>query len=197
MSTLTLFWLIACGGDFADPSREYGPEVPADAPEHRVQIHQPPGLGVADIDRVDARGVRLGVPCATCHGANPDDAWVNRPDAPDNFHGNVELVHGDLSCNSCHQADDRTQLHLADGRLLDIADAMTLCAQCHGVQYRDYRHGTHGGMTGHWDLKRGGRDRNNCVDCHFPHDPAYKQVMPVHPPRDRYLEVDGPHEEGH
>ena len=199
MSTIFFLLLAACGSGsgFTAPSREFGPERPTEGAPHAVHIHQPPGLGVADVDLADARGVRLGVPCATCHGDNAEGPWVERDDAPQDFHGNVALEHGTLSCDSCHQSDDRTKLHLADGELLDITDAMTLCAQCHGVQYRDYTHGSHGGMTGHWDLQRGGRDRNNCVDCHFPHSPAYEQVMPVHPPRDRYLDLDDSHQEGH
>jgi formate-dependent nitrite reductase cytochrome c552 subunit len=71
-------------------------------------------------------------------------------------------------------------------------EAMRLCAQCHGPQYRDYKRGSHGGMTGHWDLSRGERTRNNCVDCHDPHAPAYPGTTPVLPPRDRYLR--GAHE---
>ena len=55
---------------------------------------------------------------------------------------------------------------------------MTLCAQCHGPQFRDYQHGAHGGMTGYWDLTKGGRMRNNCIDCHDPHAPKYPTVTP-------------------
>jgi hypothetical protein len=68
-----------------------------------------------------------------------------------------------------------------------VTDAMTLCAQCHGPQFRDYQNGSHGGMNGHWDLSRGPRLRNHCVDCHDPHVP---QVLPVHPapgPKDRFF----------
>jgi formate-dependent nitrite reductase cytochrome c552 subunit len=62
---------------------------------------------------------------------------------------------------------------------------MQLCAQCHGPQYRDYRHGAHGGMAGHWDLAKGGRVRNNCIDCHDPHSPKYPTVRPAGGPLDR------------
>jgi hypothetical protein len=40
-------------------------------------------------------------------------------------------------------------------------------------------------MNGHWDLTRGGRTRNTCINCHDPHAPAFPLVMPVLPPRDR------------
>lgn len=195
---LTMLLVVACGDhEFADPSREFGPEVPADAPLKPVQIHLPTTLGVADTPVLDANGVPVGVSCDTCHGPDPDQAWIRQATAHEKAHSGVELKHGTLGCNFCHDAQDRTKLHLADGRLLDISDAMTLCAQCHGVQYRDYTRGSHGGMSGYWDRRRGPRDRNHCVDCHAPHAPAYEQVMPVHPPRDRYLDTDTSHDEGH
>ena len=185
---LLLLMFYGCGGGYADPSREFAPPLPEGTQTHKVRIHKPAGLGVADVTIKDSNGVPIGVRCATCHGPEPDLSWVSPSDAPDDFHGNVELVHGTNTCESCH-AEDRTKLHLADGTLLDVEDAMTLCAQCHGVQFRDYSHGSHGGMTGYWDLSQGGRDRNHCIDCHAPHAPAYQPVLPVFPPRDRYLEV--------
>jgi formate-dependent nitrite reductase cytochrome c552 subunit len=63
--------------------------------------------------------------------------------------------------------------------------AIELCAQCHGPQYRDYKAGAHGGMTGNWDLSRGPRVRNHCVDCHEAHAPRYPGTRPVLRPNDR------------
>ena len=195
--SLLLVSSVACDGGFADPSREYGPPVPVDARTHPVEIHAPTTLGVADTPLKDAAGRPIGVDCKTCHGPTPDTSMAAAPGHPTTFHSAVELTHGQLNCNSCHSADDRTKLHLADGEELELGDAMTLCAQCHGVQYRDYRRGSHGGMNGYWDLKRGPRTRNHCVDCHAPHGPAYESVLPVFPPRDRYLEAhtESPHGE--
>jgi nitrate reductase cytochrome c-type subunit len=62
-----------------------------------------------------------------------------------------------------------------------------LCAQCHGPQARDFQHGAHGGMTGYWDLSKGPRRRNSCIDCHDPHAPKYPAVMPVFPPAESGL----------
>ncbi len=179
---------------FADPSREFGPPVPADAPLHHVDIHVPPALGALDTHLDDVRGRPVGVSCDTCHGPAADgEPMADRAGAPDEpLHADLELAHGDLSCDSCHDPTDRTHLRLADGTLVDYADAMDLCTQCHGPQARDYRGGSHGGMTGYWDLRRGPRSRNHCVDCHAPHDPAYRAALPVFPPRDRYF---GSHEE--
>ena len=187
-NTLTaslLATLCACAVDFPD-GRAFGPEVEEPAVRYPVDIHTPSTLGVVDTTRTDIHGAPIGVSCTTCHGPNPQTAWVAGEGDPATFHEGVSLEHGNLSCDSCHDAD-RTKLHLADGQTFELGDVRTLCAQCHGVQHRDYVRGSHGGMTGFWDLRRGPRSRNICVDCHAPHAPAYPTYLPVHPPKDRYL----------
>jgi hypothetical protein len=101
--------------------------------------------------------------------------------------------HGELNCNSCHAKSDRDLLRLADGSKIPFQETMQLCGQCHGPQMRDYRHGAHGGMNGYWDLSRGPRQRNHCVNCHDPHSPAYPKVEPAPPPRDRFLNSEQSH----
>lgn len=174
--------LLACSSPFADPARALGDAVP-DAPRQPTEIDRPSTLGVADTPLTDVHGAPIGVACVTCHGPNPDTAWASRPGAP--FHTGVTLVHGDITCDSCHDPADRSKLRLANGAVLEVTDAVTLCSQCHGPQARDYAHGAHGGMNGYWDTRRGPRVRNNCVSCHAPHAPAYGQVLPVFPPADR------------
>ncbi|MDP2304704.1 MAG: hypothetical protein Q8P18_01585 [Pseudomonadota bacterium] len=176
-----LLLLLACDTGFADPSRAFGPPVP-DGPRHATTIHAPTTLGVVDTPLTDANGTPIGVACATCHGPDPESSWAAREGAP--FHTGVKLAHGPIVCDSCHAAD-RTALHLADGTLVPLADTIELCAQCHGPQYRDYTHGSHGGMNGYWDTRRGPRTKNHCADCHAPHAPAYAAVLPVFPPHDR------------
>jgi formate-dependent nitrite reductase cytochrome c552 subunit len=179
---MMLLLLTACDTGFADPSREYGEPVP-DGARHPTEIHRPTTLGVVDTPVSDVNGTPVGVACVTCHGPDPDTSWAAREGEP--FHTGVDLAHGALTCASCHDPVDRTVLRLADGTTFPVTDAMTLCAQCHGPQTRDYEHGSHGGMTGYWDTRRGPRERNNCVDCHAPHTPAYGRVLPVFPPADR------------
>lgn len=177
--------LLGCGGGFDDPSREFAD--PPTAGDHGVTIHQPPGLGVLDTDRRDINGAPIGIACATCHGDGADtDAVVASLGNPEAMHESVDLVHGELTCGSCHD-DQRHLLRLANATTLPMTDAMTLCAQCHGPQKRDYDGGSHGGMAGYWDLSRGPRTRNHCLDCHDAHAPAYVGGAPVHPPRDRFL----------
>ena len=138
---------------------------------------------MVDTERVDINGTPIGVACVTCHGPDPAESWAAREGEA--FHTKVEVVHGEVSCDGCHDAADRSQLHFSDGVLLPMADAMSLCAQCHGPQYRDYSRGSHGGMTGYWDTTRGPRERNHCVECHAPHAPAVPRVAPAPAPIDR------------
>ena len=173
---------LGCVGDFADPSRAMGPAVES-GPAHPTTIHAPTTLGVVDSDRIDVNGTPIGVACETCHGPSATESWAAREG--DDFHTGVEVEHGQLPCDSCHDREDRSLLHLADGRSLAMADAMQLCAQCHGPQFRDYQRGSHGGMSGYWDLARGPRERNHCVDCHAPHAPPVPRVNPLPPPVDR------------
>jgi hypothetical protein len=179
---MTLLLLIACASGFTDPSRELGEPVTASS-RFPTEIHRPTTLGVVDAPVVDVHGTPVGVACVTCHGPDATRAWASREGAP--FHTGVSLEHGSVTCASCHDPADRTALRLADGTRLELGDTMTLCAQCHGPQYRDYAHGSHGGMTGYWDTRRGPRERNNCVDCHAPHAPAQGKVLAAFPPADR------------
>ncbi|MDP2316366.1 MAG: cytochrome c3 family protein [Pseudomonadota bacterium] len=179
---MMLLLLAACDTGFADPSRALGEPVP-DGPRHPTEIHRPTTLGVVDTPLADVHGTPIGVACVTCHGPDPATAWASRDGEA--FHTGVALKHGTLTCASCHDPEERTQLRLANATQLELPDAMTLCAQCHGPQFRDYTRGSHGGMTGYWDTRRGPRERNNCVDCHAAHAPAYAKVLPVFPPADR------------
>lgn len=182
---LLLLSALSCTQDYPDPSRVWAtsPDATRSFP---VTIHAPGGLGAVDTPLTDARGEAVGVACASCHDERDGAPAIADSDGPpERFHETVTLRHGELGCESCHD-EDRTRLHLADGTLLDFADALRLCAQCHGPQYRDYTHGAHGGMTGCWDLSSCGRDRNHCLDCHAAHAPAYPTFYPVFPPRDRH-----------
>ena len=68
-----------------------------------------------------------------------------------------EVLRRQESCLSCHNPKNYDTLALANGEAVPYRRTMNLCAQCHGPQYRDYNHGSHGGMTGYWDRTRGER----------------------------------------
>ena len=178
--------LVAGCGGWSDPSREFAEPVTG-AATHPVDVVTPPGLGALDTGRTDINGAPIGIACATCHSTGADmEPIVASLGNPESMHASIELKHGDLSCASCHD-DERDNLRLADGRTLEMEEAMALCSQCHGPQRRDYDAGSHGGMQGYWDLRRGPRTRNHCLSCHSAHAPAFEGGRAVFPPKDRHL----------
>ena len=127
------------------------------------------------------------IACSTCHAVRPANP-LNRSAADlDLFHQGLQIAHGTNSCLSCHDPGDYDSLRLADGRKVAFTASIELCSQCHGTQRRDYDRGAHGGMNGYWDLGRGPRIRNTCVNCHDAHVPTYQGALPMPPPRDRFL----------
>jgi hypothetical protein len=164
----------------------------APAPRYSAEIHIPPKLTSIDTGKVDAMGRPIRAECVSCHTTRRPEALPASPADLREFHQGMSFQHGSLTCGSCHTVGAQDVLRKADGALLPMRDAMQLCAQCHGPQFRDYTHGSHGGMQGHWDLNRGPRLRNHCVDCHDPHTPQYQPSIPVLPPADRNLPPPGP-----
>ena len=152
---------------------------------HPVYIRKPNAPPTIATDEVDFHGNPVSLPCSTCHTDKPPNPATQSAEELDQFHKGLEYRHGNLTCLSCHNPSNYNELRKADGTALKFQEVMQLCAQCHGTQARDYHNGSHGGMAGFWDLRKGARVRNNCIDCHDPHAPAYSAVMPVFPPRDR------------
>jgi hypothetical protein len=190
---LALLALAACGVD--QPER-LQPPLAADAARHPVATRpraEVPGAGLRT-GRRDHAGAEVRAPCGSCH-ADTGAADLRRASAEDldEAHAGLQLVHGGLRCGQCHGADrpdgarDLDRLRLADGSGVGFDAVMRLCEQCHGPQARDYQRGAHGGMTGHWDLRLGPRQRNQCVHCHDPHAPAFPAVAPLPRARDRFL----------
>jgi hypothetical protein len=154
---------------------------------HPVTIRQPAELPRIATGLTNIRGEPVFATCVSCHATTTPNPETRHGDQLRLFHQGLHFEHGDLSCLSCHNAADYDSLRLADGMAISFADSMTLCAQCHGRQARDYERGLHGGMTGYWDLTQGPRTRHHCVHCHDPHAPAFPLVQPVFPPRDRVV----------
>ncbi len=150
-----------------------------------VTINPGPPVPTIECGVVNADGTPVTVSCAVCHTTrNPDHGNRTSGDLTD-FHQSVLVAHGNITCLSCHNESDYETLGLADGHAVEYRDVMQLCAQCHGQQMTDYLHGAHGGMTGYWDLSKGPRTRNNCVDCHHPHQPSFPSMQPTFKPFDR------------
>ncbi len=155
------------------------------APLYPVFIKRPAGTPTVATGLTNFHGKAVRVSCGSCHATTAPNIETRTAAELDQFHQGLKYAHGHLTCLSCHNAQDYDRLRMADSRPVDFTDSMTLCSQCHGPQRRDYDMGLHGGMNGHWDLAKGGRTRNTCVNCHDPHAPAFPVVMPVLAPRDR------------
>jgi formate-dependent nitrite reductase cytochrome c552 subunit len=176
------------------PAPDDGPESDDKSTGERfpVTIRKPAGPPTIKTGAFDDKGNPITIACATCHTTKPANTDAKLGTALTLFHQGLVGKHANLSCVSCHNAaDGYGTLRLADGKSLPYSEVMTLCAQCHGPQFRDYQHGAHGGMNGHWDLSKGPRVRNNCIDCHDPHAPKYPTVAPALGPHDRFLNKDG------
>lgn len=115
-------------------------------------------------------------PCSDCHEDEPTDRTVRELE---DEHENLELAHGERWCLDCHDADQRDQLHLADGRRVGFEESWRLCTQCHGTKLADWRAGVHGKRTGHW---WGPKEYWSCVACHDPHSPRFAPLEPMPPP---------------
>ena len=152
---------------------------------HPVVIRRPDGPPRLATGLTNFQGQPVFASCSACHTTTSPNLDTRRTEDLDQFHQGLKYNHGNLTCLSCHNSSNYDTLRLADTRSVAFVDNMTLCSQCHGPQRRDYDRGLHGGMNGHWDLTRGGRTRNTCINCHDPHAPAIPLVMPVLPPRDR------------
>lgn len=174
--------LLGCARDAGNQGRSAARGRPDGA--FPVRVHRPASLESIAVDNGD--GGLLTLRCEGCHALFRDDppALPSRAEDLGGPHAGLALRHGDIACASCHDPARYDRLRLASGESIPMTDAMRLCRQCHGPQARDYDHGSHGGMRGHWDLARGPRERNHCVDCHDPHAPGWGQHLPAPPPRD-------------
>jgi formate-dependent nitrite reductase cytochrome c552 subunit len=161
------------------------PAEVTNASKFAVVINRPPGPPQVATGQTNFHGQPVFASCVACHTTTKPNLESRRTEDLDQFHQGLKYNHGNLTCLSCHNSTDYDTLRLADTRSVEFSDSMTLCSQCHGPQRRDYDRGLHGGMNGHWDLTRGGRTRNTCINCHDPHTPKFPQVLPVLSPRDR------------
>jgi len=95
-------------------------------------------------------------------------------------HRGVELKHGNNRfCLNCHHPENRNAFVDYDGSEIPESDVVLLCAKCHGPQHRDWQIGAHGRENGYWDVSQGATERLRCIQCHDPHDPAFKAMKPL------------------
>lgn len=196
ISLLFAILLAGCGKSERASSRSTGEvslHASTDASQQNeskfgVTVRRPAGPPRTATGELDANGEPITVSCTTCHATRVPNASTRTTEELDEFHAGLPFSHGTTTCLSCHNRDDYDSLRLSNGEQVEFVDVMTLCAQCHGTQMRDYENGAHGGMNGYWDLNRGPRTRNNCVDCHDPHSPKFPHMVPTFKPIDRFLD---------
>jgi len=150
-------------------------------------MHQPYSSLGMNTDQRDINGRPVRIACTVCHGQMAAKSPAQRALGPANFHQGVKIFHAGQACEACHNPPRYDTFRLAHGQAVEYGNVVQLCAQCHGRQWRDYRHGAHGGMTGYWDETAGPRDRNHCLDCHNPHQPTLPRMMPAPRPNYRFL----------
>jgi formate-dependent nitrite reductase cytochrome c552 subunit len=158
---------------------------------HPIQYSTPQTPRVAT-DQVDALGHPITISCASCHSNFSERTPVVSAEKLQAFHVGLKFQHGSpnqqLTCLTCHHADNYNYLRLADGQPVEFRNSRSMCAQCHAAQDRDYEHGAHGGMNGYWDRVQGIQVRKTCIDCHDPHSPQFPHMLPNFKPLDRFLE---------
>ncbi len=178
---------LGCDGParYADPTRTFADAGARDGETFPVTLHVPRSTTAIEGTVLDPHGEPVEVRCVTCHAVlQPPPALPVSAQSIGGPHAGLRFEHGDNACASCHNPAHFDRLRLATGESIAMTDAFRLCGQCHGPQRRDWEHGAHGGMNGHWDLHRGPRVRNHCIDCHDPHAPRFPRFMPMPPPRD-------------
>jgi nitrate/TMAO reductase-like tetraheme cytochrome c subunit len=121
--------------------------------------------------------------CSECHRHIDTDQKQRRMMGE---HEDLKMRHSDLWCFSCHDGEDRTQLRLINGKTVDFSQMAQLCAQCHGMVYRDWKAGVHGKRIGSWN---GDKKVLSCNECHDSHDPKFKAIRPWSPPRNRFSPI--------
>jgi hypothetical protein len=146
-----------------------------------------PGQAPGDVGRPDPELVEAApppftegiFPCSQCHEGQGD-----REPRELAFHEDIqERLRRHAAqrrwCLDCHDFSKRDMLHLSSGELVSFTESYRVCRQCHYHKYRDWRLGIHGKRVGMWS---GPRTYLLCVNCHDPHSPRFKPLVPERRP---------------
>lgn len=187
------FWFACKAGETsANPAAASGPVLTNLPAVTRPPAEQPP-VGLASdthLDKTPPRAtkgldlVKSGwtYNCMECHKLFP--ARWRYDDRPFVEHKDITLRHGqNRFCLNCHHPTNRNAFADYDGTEIAQADVVKLCAKCHGTIYRDWEAGVHGRQNGHWDAAKGEKTRLRCIQCHDPHSPQFKDIVPLPPLR--------------
>jgi hypothetical protein len=179
--------------------------LPAQAAEVAVPALRPaarqPAVGVPEdthLDKTPPRAtksldlVKVGwtYNCMECHQLIAAKWHYDRPMAE---HRDLRLEHGNNRfCLNCHHPTDRNAFVDYDGAKIRQGDVVQLCGKCHGPTHRDWLAGVHGRQNGHWRMESGDKTRLNCIQCHDPHSPKFKDMQPLPPLRYPPRAANGP-----
>ncbi|GIL17411.1 MAG: hypothetical protein BroJett040_11620 [Oligoflexia bacterium] len=89
-------------------------------------------------------------------------------------------IQNEKRCLNCHITTSGPELKMLTGEKLTKAQVPQLCGQCHGLVKRDWDHAMHGKKVDSWKLT--GR-KLLCTECHDSHDPKFKTMKAVPPPK--------------
>ena len=117
-------------------------------------------------------------PCIDCH----DVDWETDSRRRELFEPHDEIPGKFLNhdsdnrwCLDCHSPDNRNELRLLNGTLINFDEYYRVCEQCHKRIYREWKAGVHGKRTGHWN---GEKQWMHCTQCHNPHNPPFQAIKP-------------------
>lgn len=116
-------------------------------------------------------------PCKSCH-TKPIEQ-LKKEEEGKKAHWNIKLHHAGTStmnCQTCHAKDDMNELKSITGETFSLDHSYKLCGQCHSSQLKDWKGGAHGKRLGGWAPPRKSK---TCVNCHNPHEPAFKKRWPA------------------
>lgn len=119
-----------------------------------------------------------GYKCSVCHTKTlPELKASTKGNKKSHWDKTLNHASADImNCTTCHTADNMDVLHSLTGDTILFDHSYKMCGQCHSGEFKDWQNGAHGKQLGGWAPPRVSK---TCVNCHNPHDPAFKSKMPA------------------
>lgn len=117
--------------------------------------------------------------CSKCHTESIQKLQTASATYDKRTHQEIKLQHSNtliMECTTCHTDHNMDVLHNMNQTSIDFNESYRLCGQCHPHQFEDWKGGAHGKRISFWAEPRISK---TCVQCHNPHNPAFKQKYPA------------------